>query len=72
MESVFTLLHVVMAIVNFSSANGTACSLQGEPAYPQIQKDGDIIVGGAFPFHSVWEIVDLSFMAMPPPMKCMR
>ncbi|XP_034160827.1 extracellular calcium-sensing receptor-like [Pangasianodon hypophthalmus] len=71
MESLFTLLHVVMAIINFSRVNGTACSLQGEPAYPQIWKDGDIIVGGAFPFHSSWETIDLSYVVMPPPMKCM-
>lgn len=72
MESVFTLLHVVMAIINFSHANGPDCSLQGESAYPQIWKDGDIIVGGAFPFHSIWETIDLSFVVMPPPMKCIR
>ncbi|XP_060734338.1 extracellular calcium-sensing receptor-like [Tachysurus vachellii] len=70
MESVFTLLHVVMAIINFSRANGTACSLQGQPANPQIWKDGDIIVGGAFPFHSSWETIDLSYVFKPPPMKC--
>uniref|UniRef100_A0AAR2K9R2 G-protein coupled receptors family 3 profile domain-containing protein n=1 Tax=Pygocentrus nattereri TaxID=42514 RepID=A0AAR2K9R2_PYGNA len=51
MESIFTLLHVVMAIINFSRTNGTFCSLQGEPAYPQLFKDGDITVGGIFPFH---------------------
>ncbi|XP_058244199.1 extracellular calcium-sensing receptor-like [Hemibagrus wyckioides] len=70
MESVFTLLHVVMAIINFSRANGTACSLQGEPANPQIWKDGDIIVGGTFPFHNSWETTDLSYVVKPPPVKC--
>ncbi|XP_046720744.1 extracellular calcium-sensing receptor-like [Silurus meridionalis] len=70
MEPVFTLLHVVLAIISFSRANGTTCSLQGEPAYPQIWKDGDIIIGGAFPFHSIWEAIDLSYVVMPPPVKC--
>ncbi|XP_053479638.1 extracellular calcium-sensing receptor-like [Ictalurus furcatus] len=66
----FTLLHMVMAIINFSGGNGTTCILQGEPAYPQIWKDGDIIVGAAFPFHSNWEITDLSYLVMPQQMKC--
>uniref|UniRef100_A0AAY5EAM5 G-protein coupled receptors family 3 profile domain-containing protein n=1 Tax=Electrophorus electricus TaxID=8005 RepID=A0AAY5EAM5_ELEEL len=32
---------------------------------------GDIIVGGIFPFHSSWEITDLSYLVKPPPLKCM-
>lgn len=72
MESVFTVLHVVMSIINFFRVNGTVCSLQGEPVYPQIWKDGDIVVGGAFPFYSSWETIDLSYVVMPPPMKCIR
>ncbi|XP_060780157.1 extracellular calcium-sensing receptor-like [Neoarius graeffei] len=66
----FTILHMVMTVINFSRGNGTTCILQGEPAYPQIWKDGDIIVGGAFPFHSNWEIRDMSYLAMPQQMKC--
>ncbi|XP_026852633.2 extracellular calcium-sensing receptor-like [Electrophorus electricus] len=71
MEPVFALLHVVMAIINFSRSNGTACNRQGKPAYPQLSKVGDIIVGGIFPFHSSWEITDLSYLVKPPPLKCM-
>uniref|UniRef100_A0A3B4CIR2 G-protein coupled receptors family 3 profile domain-containing protein n=1 Tax=Pygocentrus nattereri TaxID=42514 RepID=A0A3B4CIR2_PYGNA len=69
MESLFTLLQVVMTIVNFSRANET-CSLQGESADPQLSKDGHIIIGGIFPFHSNWEISDLSFTVKPNPPKC--
>lgn len=72
LEPVFTLLHVVFAFINFSRTNGTACSLQGQPAYPQIWKDGDIIVGGALNFHSSWEGTDLSYEAMPLSIKCLR
>ncbi|XP_026851428.2 extracellular calcium-sensing receptor-like [Electrophorus electricus] len=71
MEPAFVLLHVVMSFINFSRANGTACTLRGETVYPQLSKDGDIIVGGIFPFHSRWEITDLSYLIMPPTMKCM-
>ncbi|XP_027017453.2 extracellular calcium-sensing receptor-like [Tachysurus fulvidraco] len=70
MESLFTLLHVLMAIINFSRANETICSLYGERAYPHLWKDGDIIVGAIFPFYSNWEISDLSYSVMPPPVKC--
>ncbi|XP_026889028.2 extracellular calcium-sensing receptor-like [Electrophorus electricus] len=70
MEPFFAILHVVMAIINFSRSNGTACTLRGESAYPQLSKDGDIIVGGIFPFHSSWEITDFSYLVTPPPLKC--
>ncbi|XP_072550828.1 extracellular calcium-sensing receptor-like [Salminus brasiliensis] len=71
MEHIFNILHVVMALINFSRTNGTFCSLQGEPVYPQLSKDGDIIVGGIFPFHSSWEITDVSYMVKPVPLNCM-
>ncbi|XP_047009567.1 extracellular calcium-sensing receptor-like [Ictalurus punctatus] len=71
MESIFTLLHVVMAIINFSRANMTTCTLHGESVYPHIWKNGDIIVGAVFPFHSSWEITDSSYSARPSTMKCM-
>ncbi|XP_060780419.1 extracellular calcium-sensing receptor-like [Neoarius graeffei] len=70
MEPIFTVLHMVIAMINFSKGNWTTCVLQGEPAYPQIWKDGDIIVGGIFPFHSNWEITDLSYLVRPQTMKC--
>ncbi|XP_066540956.1 extracellular calcium-sensing receptor-like [Hoplias malabaricus] len=70
MEPVFSLLHVLMAIVNFSRTNATFCSLLGEPIYPQLSKDGDIIVGGILPFHSRWEVPDLSYLVKPLSMMC--
>ncbi|XP_053478338.1 extracellular calcium-sensing receptor-like [Ictalurus furcatus] len=70
MESIFTLFHVVMAIINSYTAQETTCSLRGEPAYPQIWKDGDIIVGGIFPFHFKWDMTDSSYAVMPPATKC--
>ncbi|XP_027017744.1 extracellular calcium-sensing receptor-like [Tachysurus fulvidraco] len=71
MDPVFPLLHVVMAILNFSRANLTTCNLQGHPLYPQLWNDGDIIIGGIFPLHNYWEITDLSYSVTPPPLKCM-
>ncbi|XP_037395793.1 extracellular calcium-sensing receptor-like [Pygocentrus nattereri] len=71
MESIFTLLHVVMAIINFSGTNGTFCNLQGDPVYPQLSRDGDMIIGGIFPFHRSWEIMEVSYMVKPSPLICM-
>uniref|UniRef100_A0AAY5F581 G-protein coupled receptors family 3 profile domain-containing protein n=1 Tax=Electrophorus electricus TaxID=8005 RepID=A0AAY5F581_ELEEL len=58
MEPVFALLHLVMTIIIFSKCNGTDCTLLGESVCPQISKDGDVIIGGIFSFHSSWEITD--------------
>ncbi|XP_027017781.2 extracellular calcium-sensing receptor-like [Tachysurus fulvidraco] len=69
MESMFTLIQVVMAIIYSYTAEET-CNLRGEPAYPQIWKEGDIIIGAIFPFHFKWEITDSSYSFMPPPVKC--
>ncbi|XP_058244050.1 extracellular calcium-sensing receptor-like [Hemibagrus wyckioides] len=70
MESIFTVLHMIIAIINVSRANETACILRGEHAYPYFWKNGDIMVGGIFPFYSSWEFADVSFSVMPPPIKC--
>ncbi|XP_060779001.1 extracellular calcium-sensing receptor-like [Neoarius graeffei] len=70
MESIFTLLHIVMAIINFSRAQENTCNMLGEPAYPQLWKHGDIILGGIFPFHNKWEITDSSYSVMPPALNC--
>ncbi|XP_035381440.1 extracellular calcium-sensing receptor-like [Electrophorus electricus] len=71
MEPVFALLHVVLTIISFSKSNGTTCSLRGESVYPQLSKDGDIIIGGIFSFHSSWEVTDLIYLVKPQPLKCM-
>ncbi|KAA0714821.1 Vomeronasal type-2 receptor 1 [Triplophysa tibetana] len=63
---------MVMAIMTFSKANETVCHLRGQPSYPQLWKDGDIIVGGVFSFHSSWEVRQLTYSITPPPLKCIR
>lgn len=72
MEPVFLLLHVVVGILTFSRANVTTCNLQGQPVYPQLWNDGDIIIGGIFPLHNRWEITDFSYSIIPAPLKCIR
>ncbi|XP_027017641.2 extracellular calcium-sensing receptor-like [Tachysurus fulvidraco] len=71
MESIFTLVHVLVAIVNYSGANNYTCSLRDENVDPHIWKNGDIIVGAIFPFHSNWDISESSYSVRPSSMKCM-
>uniref|UniRef100_A0A4W4GMW8 G-protein coupled receptors family 3 profile domain-containing protein n=1 Tax=Electrophorus electricus TaxID=8005 RepID=A0A4W4GMW8_ELEEL len=58
MEHIFTLMNIIIAIINFSRANGTTCILRGESVYPQLSKDGDILVGGIFSFNLISEITN--------------
>ncbi|KAL7870278.1 hypothetical protein SRHO_G00077750 [Serrasalmus rhombeus] len=59
-----------MAIISLSSTNGTLCTLQGETEQQKLFKDGDIIIGGIFPFHRGWENTDVSYIVKPSPMNC--
>ncbi|XP_076853602.1 extracellular calcium-sensing receptor-like [Brachyhypopomus gauderio] len=70
MEPILAVLPLVMTIIRFSKSNATDCALQGESTYPQLSKDGDIIVGGIFPFHSKWENTNLSYSVKPSPIQC--
>uniref|UniRef100_A0AAY4DUP1 G-protein coupled receptors family 3 profile domain-containing protein n=1 Tax=Denticeps clupeoides TaxID=299321 RepID=A0AAY4DUP1_9TELE len=46
------------------------CKLQGKPLHPQLWKNGDIIIGGIFSFHSGWTDRDFTFSSEPPPLQC--
>uniref|UniRef100_A0AAY4DRU8 G-protein coupled receptors family 3 profile domain-containing protein n=1 Tax=Denticeps clupeoides TaxID=299321 RepID=A0AAY4DRU8_9TELE len=48
------------------------CKLQGKPLHPQLWKNGDIIIGGIFSFHSGWTDRDFTFSSEPPPLQCKR
>uniref|UniRef100_A0AAR2J0M3 G-protein coupled receptors family 3 profile domain-containing protein n=1 Tax=Pygocentrus nattereri TaxID=42514 RepID=A0AAR2J0M3_PYGNA len=61
-----------MAIINFSRTNGNFCGLHGEPVYPPLSKDGDIIVGGILPIHRTWEITDMTYKVKPSTMNCLN
>ncbi|XP_030650326.1 extracellular calcium-sensing receptor-like [Chanos chanos] len=69
MEPVLALFHLIIA-VTFSKANETLCRLQGEPAYPLLWKDGDIIIGGIFSFHTGWDDGNPSYSSLPPQLQC--
>ncbi|CDQ86065.1 unnamed protein product [Oncorhynchus mykiss] len=46
------------------------CRRRGGPEYPQLAKDGDIILGGIFSFHSSWQNRELNYTQSPPPLQC--
>ncbi|TKS65718.1 Extracellular calcium-sensing receptor [Collichthys lucidus] len=53
-------------------AEQQVCKLRGNPENPQIFKDGDIILGGIFSFHSKWKTREDTFMQRPLPLECIR
>ncbi|XP_046720790.1 extracellular calcium-sensing receptor [Silurus meridionalis] len=53
--------------VNGEKAN---CQMIGNPEYPQLSKDGDVIIGGAFSIHSKISLQTLSFTEKPQRLVC--
>ncbi|XP_049431933.1 extracellular calcium-sensing receptor-like [Epinephelus fuscoguttatus] len=54
----------------FSQAEELVCRQRGDPENPQLSKDGDIILGGIFSFHSSWKTRQDNYMHKPLPLKC--
>uniref|UniRef100_A0A674PP04 Extracellular calcium-sensing receptor-like n=1 Tax=Takifugu rubripes TaxID=31033 RepID=A0A674PP04_TAKRU len=52
-EQGWALLQLLL-LVSFSQAEDRVCLQMGDPENPQLSKDGDIILGGIFSFHSSW------------------
>uniref|UniRef100_A0A672GAE8 Extracellular calcium-sensing receptor-like n=1 Tax=Salarias fasciatus TaxID=181472 RepID=A0A672GAE8_SALFA len=42
-------------VVSFSGSEEPVCGYRGDPESPQLSKDGDILLGGIFSFHSSWK-----------------
>uniref|UniRef100_A0A667YVD9 Extracellular calcium-sensing receptor-like n=1 Tax=Myripristis murdjan TaxID=586833 RepID=A0A667YVD9_9TELE len=52
-EQGFALLQLLL-VASLSRAEEPVCRQRGEPEEPQLSKNGDIILGGIFSFHSSW------------------
>lgn len=70
-EKGWALLQLLL-VVSFSRAEESVCRQRGDPEIPQISKDGDIILGGVFSFHSSWKVIQDAYMHKPLPLQCTR
>lgn len=64
-------LHTCFFITQVRAAY-PSCSLLGLPNPPQLNKEGDIMIGGIFSLHAVWDQTTHVFTAGPWQPKCRR
>uniref|UniRef100_A0A7N6F5R4 G-protein coupled receptors family 3 profile domain-containing protein n=2 Tax=Anabas testudineus TaxID=64144 RepID=A0A7N6F5R4_ANATE len=69
MEPGWTLLHLLL-VASFSQAEEPVCRRRGDPEDPRLSKDGDIILGGIFSFHSNWKDRENTYTHKPLPLEC--
>ncbi|XP_064158567.1 extracellular calcium-sensing receptor-like [Anguilla rostrata] len=60
----------LLLVAALTGADDPLCKLYGKPEYPQLSKEGDIIIGGILPFHSSWKDRELSYTHAPQPLLC--
>ena len=70
-EKGWALLQLLL-VVSFSQTEGSVCKQRGDPEMPQMSKDGDIMLGGVFSFHSSWNVRQNTYMHKPLPLQCKR
>ncbi|KAM8769872.1 extracellular calcium-sensing receptor-like [Acanthopagrus schlegelii] len=68
-EQGWALLQLLL-VVSASQAEEPVCKLRGDPENPQLSKDGDIMLGGIFSFHSSWKDRQETYMHKPLPLQC--
>ncbi|KAK2847356.1 hypothetical protein Q5P01_010355 [Channa striata] len=68
-EKGWALLQLLL-IVSFSRAEESVCGHRGDPENSQLSKDGDIILGGIFSFHSSWRDREENYKHKPLPLEC--
>ncbi|KAM8769876.1 extracellular calcium-sensing receptor-like [Acanthopagrus schlegelii] len=67
-EKGWALLHLLL--VSVSQAEELVCRRRGDSENPQLSKDGDIVLGGIFSFHSRWKDRQDTYMDKPLPLQC--
>ncbi|XP_041796736.1 extracellular calcium-sensing receptor-like [Chelmon rostratus] len=60
----------LLLVVSFSQAEELLCRQRGDPESPQLSKDGDIMLGGIFSFHSRWKHRQDTYTNRPLPLQC--
>ncbi|XP_033487580.2 extracellular calcium-sensing receptor-like [Epinephelus lanceolatus] len=68
-EKCWALLQLLL-VVSVSQAEELVCRRRGDPENPQLSTDGDIMLGGIFPFHSSWKTRQDTYMHKPLPLQC--
>uniref|UniRef100_A0A672Z3T6 G-protein coupled receptors family 3 profile domain-containing protein n=1 Tax=Sphaeramia orbicularis TaxID=375764 RepID=A0A672Z3T6_9TELE len=67
----WALLHLLL-MATLSQAEEPVCRQRGDSEIPQLYKDGDIMLGGIFSFHSSWKNRQYTYIQKPPPLQCTR
>uniref|UniRef100_A0A669DM35 G-protein coupled receptors family 3 profile domain-containing protein n=1 Tax=Oreochromis niloticus TaxID=8128 RepID=A0A669DM35_ORENI len=65
----WAFLHLLL-VASVSHAEEPVCRRRGDPENPLLSKDGDIILGGIFSFHTSWKDRKDSYMNKPLPLQC--
>uniref|UniRef100_A0A8C9ZE84 Extracellular calcium-sensing receptor-like n=2 Tax=Sander lucioperca TaxID=283035 RepID=A0A8C9ZE84_SANLU len=63
------LLYLLL-VASFSQAEEPVCRQRGDPENPQLFKNGDIMLGGIFSFHSSWINRQDTYRHKPLPLEC--
>lgn len=70
-EKGWALLQVLL-VASLSQAEESRCRRRGDPENPLLSKDGNIMLGGVFNFHSKWNDRMENYMHKPKPLQCTR
>lgn len=67
-EQGWVLLQLLL--IFFSHAEESVCRKRGDPDNPQLSKEGDIMLGAVYPFHTSWKDRKETYMQKPLPLEC--
>ncbi|KAF1394147.1 hypothetical protein PFLUV_G00023500 [Perca fluviatilis] len=70
-EQGWALLQLLL-VASFSQAEEPVCRQRGDPENPQLSKNGDIMLGGIFSFHTSWKARHDTYRQKPLPLECTR
>lgn len=70
-EQGWALLQLLL-VASFSHTEEPECRQRGDAENPQLVKEGDIMLGGLFSFHTYWKGTQDSYMQKPQPLQCTR
>uniref|UniRef100_A0A674P4X3 G-protein coupled receptors family 3 profile domain-containing protein n=1 Tax=Takifugu rubripes TaxID=31033 RepID=A0A674P4X3_TAKRU len=68
-QSLLGLLELLL-LASFCQNEELVCRQIGAVERPQLSKDGDILLGGIFSFHSKWKDKWNTYKQKPPPLQC--